>query len=99
VIERDDGLTPIDSRVFGAIGIDSMIFLVDAPEAIAQRRRSDPSRKRPVPPVDCLRLIQEEAQSHATAICQALNIPLRRFRPDQSVLIAQTLQEQRSSRE
>jgi len=94
LIERDDGLTRIDARVFGAIGIDSMIFLADDPEAIAQRRRDDPARKRPVPSVDRLRLVQEEAQQQAVAICLALSVPLQIFRPNQPELIAQALRKQ-----
>ena len=99
VIERDNGLTRIDARVFGAIGIDSMIFIADNPEAIGHRRRNDIARKRPVPSVDGLRLIQEEAQSHATTICRALNIPLHVFRLNQSSLIAQTLQQLSTNRD
>ncbi|HEX4407547.1 MAG TPA: AAA family ATPase [Xanthobacteraceae bacterium] len=91
IIEQDDGLSRIDPRVFGAIGIDSMIFLVDDPEAIGERRRNDPVRKRPVPSADNLRLIQVEAQDHATSICRALSIPLYTFRPDQAGLISQAL--------
>lgn len=92
VIERDTGLTHIDARVFGAIGIDSMIFLADDPEAIGQRRRNDTSRKRPVLSVDALRLIQEQAEDHAVEICKALGVPLHKFRPDQTALIARALQ-------
>ena len=94
VIERDDGLTRIDARVFGAIGINSMIFLADHPEAIARRRCNDTARKRPVPSVDGLRLIQEEAREHAATICLALGIPLHVWRPDESALIAYALQQQ-----
>jgi adenylate kinase len=94
VIERDTGLARIDSRVFGAIGIDSMIFLADDPEAIGQRRCNDASRKRPVLSVGGLRLIQKEAEDHAAEICRALGIPLHKFRLDQSPLIAQMLQQQ-----
>jgi adenylate kinase len=94
VIERDDGLTLIDARVFGAIGIDGMIFLADDPEAIAKRRRDDPARRRPVPSVDRLRLVQEEAQRHAVAICLALSVPLQIFCPNQPELIAQALRKQ-----
>src|SRR5271155_3811835 len=83
VIERNGDLIRIDARVFGAIGIDSMIFLADDPDAIAKRRHNDTTRNRPVTSVDDLRLIQEEAQNHAVAICQALGIPLHTFRPDQ----------------
>jgi len=93
VIETGAGLTRIDPRVFGAIGIDSMIFISDDPEAIAKRRREDTARKRPVTSVDGLRSIQEEAQNHAAAICRALGVPVHTFRPDQPALIAQTLQQ------
>jgi len=99
VIEMDEGLTPIDARVFGAIGIDSMIFLADDPEAITRRRRNDTTRKRPVRSVDNLLRIQEEAESHAATICRELDIPLYIFRPDQSALIAQALLQQHASRE
>jgi adenylate kinase len=99
VIESDDGLTRIDARVFGAIGIDSMIFLADDPEAIAQRRLNDPARKRPVPRVDKLRLIQEVAREHASAICRTLDIPLHICRPDESTLIVTALYQQRLSQE
>jgi adenylate kinase len=91
VIERDGGLTRIDPRVFGAIGIDSMIFLADEPEALAKRRRDDTTRNRPMVTVDNLRLAQEEAKDHAAVICRALSIPLQIFRPDQSALIAEAL--------
>jgi adenylate kinase len=94
VIERDTGLTRIDARVFGAIGIDRMIFLADDPETVGRRRLKDTSRKRPVLSVDGLRLLQEEAEGHAVAICGALGIPLHKFRLDQSSLIAQVLQQQ-----
>jgi adenylate kinase len=99
VIEREDGLTRIDSRVFGAIGIDCMMLLVDDPIAIAQRRLNDTSRKRPVPSVDDLRFIQDQAREHAVAICRALGVPLHVFRPDQSMLIVHTLRQQRVSQE
>jgi adenylate kinase len=99
VIERDDGLTPIDARVFGAIGIDSMIFLADDPEAIVERRRNDLGRKRPLTGINDLRLIQEEAQRHAAAICRELAVPLHTLHPDQSPLIAQVLQQKCVTRE
>jgi adenylate kinase len=94
VIERDNELSRIDARVFGAIGIDRMIFLADDPEAIIHRRRNDATRKRAVLSVDRLRTIQEEAQAHAVTICRAIGVSLQIFRPDQSALIAQTLQRQ-----
>ena len=92
VIERDDGLTRIDARVFGAIGIECMIFLVEDPQVIAERRRNDTARKRPVPSIDDLRTIQETARHHALAICQTLGVQLHVFRPDQSARIVRTLQ-------
>ena len=69
-----------------------MIFLADDPEAIAKRRREDTARKRPVPSVNDLLLIQEEVQNHAATICRELGIPLYIFGPDQAELIAQKLQ-------
>lgn len=98
VIEQDHELTRIDARVFGAIGIDSMIFLADDPESIAKRRRNDTARKRPVPSVDGIRLIQEEARAQAITICRELDIPLHIFHPDQTALIAQALQQQQAGR-
>jgi len=92
VIERDDGLTRIDARVFGAIGIDSMIFLADDPGDIVERRRNDTVRKRRLLSIDTMRLIQENAQDHAAAICRTLGKPLHVFRPNQSKLIVQWLQ-------
>lgn len=99
VIERDHGLIQIDTRVFREIGIDSMIFLYDDPESIARRRRDDTVRKRPVLTVEELRIIQEEAQGHTATICRMLGIPFHVFRPNQSALIAQTLQQRGGSRE
>jgi adenylate kinase len=99
VIEKDDSLTRIDPRVFGAIGIDRMIFLADDPEAINNRRRSDTTRKRPLPSVDRLRIIQEEARVHAVAICRALSVPLHVCHPDEPALIVHALQQERLGRE
>jgi adenylate kinase len=99
VIERDGGLTRIDARVFGALGIHSMIFLVDDPDAIATRRRNDTVRKRPLPSIDRLQLIQNQALEHADAICRTLAIPLYVYRPDEVALIARTLEQQDPSRE
>jgi adenylate kinase len=93
VIERGDGLIRIDARVFAAVGTRLMIFLTDDPKAIAARRRSDMTRQRPLPDVETLRFIQEEARQHAAAICRAIDIPLHIFHPDQSALIVHVLQE------
>lgn len=93
IIEGNNELTRIDARVFGAMGTGSMVFLADDAEAIAHRRRNDVARKRPVPSIDCLRLIQEEAVGHAATICRLLSIPLYKFHTDQLALIAQTLQQ------
>lgn len=94
VIEQDSGLTRIDPRVFGAIGINSMIFLADDPVSIAARRISDATRKRPAPSLDNLRLIQETAQAHASTICGTLGIPLHIFRTDQPAQIGRLLLQQ-----
>ena len=71
-----------------------MIFLADDPEAIAERRRNDTTRNRPLLSVGKLRLIQDEACEHAVAICQTLGIPLYIYPPDGAALIACALQRQ-----
>jgi adenylate kinase len=73
------------------IGIDGMIFLADDTEAIADRRRQDPTRRRPVRSAGDLGLIQADARKHATAICRILGVPLHEFRPNEHVAIARLL--------
>jgi adenylate kinase len=93
LIERDDELTRIDARVFREIGINKMIFLSDDPKCIVERRRNDATRDRPVPDIDRLRQIQNEALNHAAVICRMLGVPLKTFRPNQPELIMQALRE------
>jgi adenylate kinase len=76
VIEAGDDLVRIDPTVFGAVGITAMIFLVDRPEEIANRRLQDASRGRPVTAVKDLRAVQDAAVDHARTICDRLNVPL-----------------------
>jgi adenylate kinase len=45
LIEGADAVVRIDARVFGAIGTAMMVFLVDDPHAIRERRRTDTGRK------------------------------------------------------
>jgi adenylate kinase len=99
VIEQNDALIRIDARVFGAVGIDSMIFLNDDPETIAKRRHNDKTRSRPVASIDKLRLIQEIAQHHANEICRDLDVPLHILRPYQQELIEQIFQQHSRNRE
>jgi adenylate kinase len=91
VIEHDAQLTRIEPLVFGAIGIDKMIFLIDDPQSIAVRRQKDLTRSRPVLTVERLRLIQEEGADHAAKICSTLGVPLHKFRPDEAELISEVL--------
>lgn len=91
VIERGDEIVPIGAAVFGAIGIDSMIFLEDDPEVIVERRRSETSRIRPLPNVDRLAQIQRVAREQAVAICLSLGIALNVYRPDQHAVVAKAL--------
>lgn len=91
VIEGTEALTRVGANVFSALATESMIFVVDEPSAIDRRRRSDASRKRPVPSISDIRLIQERAQDHAAVICRTLKIPLFVFHPNEHSEIVRLL--------
>lgn len=98
IIEKEDRLIPIPATVFGAIGIAKMIFLADDPAIILERRRSDHSRKRPLPSIAGLRNIQESALEQATVICGALGVELYVRRPLEMQAVANILQPLAASR-
>ena len=91
VIEKGDELAPIKADVFRAIGISSMIFLEDDPTVIAERRRDDANRIRPLATVDRLAQIQKAALEHADAICLTLGIVLHVCRPNQHAAVTKAL--------
>lgn len=91
VIEKDEELILIDPAVFRAMSIKGMIFLEDDPAAIAERRRHDASRNRPLPSVERLRRVQDAAREQAVAICWELGVPLHVFRPDEFAAVAAIL--------
>jgi adenylate kinase len=91
VIEKGDELIPIEAAVFRAIGISAMMFLEDDPKAIAERRRRDASRVRPLPNDDRLGQIQEVARKQAIAICSVLDVALHVCRPNQFTSVAAAL--------
>jgi len=91
VIEGAEGLTAVAANVFGAISTESMIFVVDEPSVIDQRRRSDLARRRPTPSTADLQFIQKQAQDQAESICRRLEIPLFVFSSNEHSKIAQVL--------
>jgi adenylate kinase len=91
VIEKGDEIVRIGAFVFREIGISSMIFLEDDPLAIAERRRGDTNRIRPLPDVDKLTQIQNVSREQAAAICHSLGIALLIHRPHQHAAIARAL--------
>ncbi|MCT8970708.1 ATP-binding protein [Microbaculum marinisediminis] len=92
VIEKDNELILVRPAVFQAICISGMVFLADNPSAIAERRRCDESRKRPLESIEEIRRIQEIAQEHAIAICRFLSIELYVYRPDEIAAITAIIQ-------
>jgi adenylate kinase len=79
VIERADSLFLIEPAVFGAIGINSMIFLAEDCSELAKRRCQDKSRQRSLRSVEQLRSMQDQALLHAREICQVLGIQIDVF--------------------
>ena len=69
----------IQPCVFKDLGVSAMLFLIDEAEAIAQRRRSDNTRKRPLKEAKEISLLQLEAEAQAARICRALGIPIKIF--------------------
>ena len=94
VVEKGDELVPIDPAVFQVIAASSMIFLADDPRCIAERRRDDTSRKRPLLSFERLRHIQDTAREQAAVICRALDVDLHVYRPDEFANVAARLQQQ-----
>lgn len=91
VIETGDGFVRVDAAVFGTIGINAMIFLEDDPKVIAERRRNDANRIRPLPDVGRLGRIQDVAREQAFTICHALGITLHVYHPNQFPIVAAAL--------
>lgn len=92
VIERDDNLVLIEPNVFGAIGINSLIFLTEDSAEIAKRRLDDKARQRPTKSVEQLQRAQNQSLQHAREICRVLAIPISVFGPNDSGAIADLLQ-------
>lgn len=82
VIEQDGHVVPIGPDVFGAIGINSMIFLTEDSAELVKRRLSDRGRQRPINSPEQLRHIQDQAIRHAKEICRVLAIPISVVSPN-----------------
>ena len=91
LIEQENGLTLIPSDVFRGIGIRSMIFLSDDPDAVSARRLQDTNRQRLTKSVSDLLWVQEAARKQAAHICQTLKIPLSVFSPSEHETVADLL--------
>ena len=76
VIDTPQGLTPISPLVFGALGVEQLIFLAQSPSTIVQRRELDESRNRPARSVLGLEKHQDAALTNSLKICLHLRIPL-----------------------
>ena len=79
VIDTPNGLVRIEPSVFGALGIQKFVLVVDGPDAIHRRRAGDTTRKRPVRSAAELDKHQNEALLAAYAAACLLGIPLHVF--------------------
>jgi adenylate kinase/GNAT superfamily N-acetyltransferase/rRNA-processing protein FCF1 len=79
VIDTPNGLVRIEPSVFGALGIQKIVLVVDGPDAILRRRAADTTRKRPVRSAAELDKHQNEALLAAYAAACLLGIPLHVF--------------------
>ena len=86
----DDSLFLVQPAVFGAIGINSMIFLAEESAELAKRRCQDKSRQRSLRSVEQLRSMQDQALLHAREICRVLGIQISVLGPN-DVAAAATL--------
>lgn len=92
VIEQGDNLILIEPDVFGAIGINSMIFLSEDITEIVRRRLDDKVRQRPIKGVEQLQSTQSQALQHARKICRILGIPIAVFSSNDHCAVAELLQ-------
>jgi adenylate kinase len=90
-IELDDKLVLIGTNVFGAIGISSMIFLVDDCAEIIKRRLNDKERQRPIKSLEKLRSTQNQSLQHTEEICRVLGIPISVFSSNDHSAVAKLL--------
>jgi adenylate kinase len=91
VIEVGDGVVRINPDVFKEVGINSMLFLADQPTAIASRRLTDSTRKRPVKNEEELATVQTAALAYAKEICGVLEISMTVVNSAQHQLVANLL--------
>lgn len=76
LIELPNETVLIEPDVFGAIGINSLLFLTAAAADIVSRRASDKARQRPTKSAEELENVLRQARQHAQYICQTLRVPL-----------------------
>ena len=94
VIETPSGLVTIPPAVFRELRISAMFFVADCPNVIAERRRADQSRQRPVVGVDQLKQHQHAALLAAFDACMHLDIPLTVVRSGDTRKIAEVFFDQ-----
>jgi adenylate kinase len=76
LIELPNEMILIEPNVFGAIGINSMLFLTAAASTIVKRRAGDKARQRPTKSAEELENVLRQAHQHARHICRTLQVPL-----------------------
>jgi adenylate kinase len=84
VIETPNGLVGLPASVFGAMGVNHIIFLIEKEELIFERRARDKSRNRSTVTQAELLEIQKHAVEITTKIALELRIPLTILTADNS---------------
>ena len=91
LIETSNGIALIPPAVFKALCVTKMVFLVDLPMSILERRQLDEGRVRPQIELADLAALQERALLSAMAISNELDAPLLVCRPGRRDEIGQFL--------
>ncbi len=94
VIEQDDNLILIEPDIFRAIGINSMIVLVDDGTEIVNRRLNDKGRMRPIKSAEQIEREQDRAIRHAREICSLLEVPISVFNANAHIAVGDLLRSQ-----
>jgi adenylate kinase len=81
LIETSNGIVLIPPAVFRALGVAKMVFLLDLPTSILERRRLDLKRGRPAVELTEVGVLQEKALLSAIQISSELDAPLLVCRP------------------
>lgn len=76
IIDSPDGLVHIGPEIFRKLDADFIVFVIDEPQKIHQKRELDEHRSRPKRSVDLLAKHQEMAVEAARQISDDLRIPI-----------------------